>query len=565
MHLKRRDLYKIAAVGAAPLALASCGQASNLETGGGSDGGEKTTILTVNATEATLTRNLNPHSPSVIPMVQGLIYETLFYFNPLEPIDQEPVPQLGESFEWNEDGTALTVAVRQGVTWTDGEAFTAGDVAFTFNKVRDTEALNPGGTAPSAEATDDATVVLTYAEPSYLEGPNALARTWIIPEHLFSDVDDLATYANEEPIGTGAFALDDFTPESYLLLANAEYWEEGRPGIGGVRAITTAGNQSATDQWLAGNIDYMSAAIPNLEEHVEGNPNLAYTNTGISQMALMAASNPDLGCEGPQTDVAVRKALYYGMDREQLSKLAFFDLGADISPSFALPERDAEFIDPSIEVAPWTAQPEEAKKVLEEAGYELGDDGIYAQGDVRVSMTISCPTGWSDFVTALDTLAQQYKGIGIELIPQQVSVNEWNDAKAKGTYQLVIDSVGQGPAPDPYYPYRNHFSTDNTVPVGENGNPYHNVTRFSDPEVDAALDVAAATDDTEAKKEQYFIVQKRLVEVMPAIPVLIGSSLTEYNTSRATGWPTADDLYAYPMSWSAPDNAMVLKAVTPVE
>lgn len=564
MHLKRRDLYKLTAIGTVPIALAACGQTSNLETGTGSDG-EKKTILTTNATEATLTRNLNPHSPSVIPMVQGLIYETLFYFNPLKPIDQEPVPQLGESYEWNEDGTALTVTVRKGVTWTDGEAFTADDVAFTFNRISETDALNDGGTAPTAEATDDTTVVITYAESSYLEGPNALARTWIIPEHLFTDVEDLATYANEDPIGTGAFQLDDFTPESYLLLANPNYWEEGRPGIDGVRAITTSGNQSATDQWLAGDIDYMSSAIPNLEGHVEKNPDLAYTNTGISQAALFAASNTELGCEGPQTDVAVRKALYYGMDREQLSKLAFFDLGTDISPSFALPERDADFIDPSIDLAPWNAQPEEAKKVLEDAGYAPGSDGIYAKGDVRVSMTVSCPTGWSDFVTALDTLAQQYKEIGIELIPQQVSVNEWNDAKAKGTFQLVIDSVGQGPAPDPYYPYRNQFSTESTVPVGENGNPYQNITRFSDPEVDAALDAAAATDDPEVKKEHYFLIQKRLVEVMPAIPLLIGSSLTEYNTSRATGWPTEDDLYAYPMSWSAPDNSVVLKTVTPVE
>ena len=563
MHLSRRDLYKLSALGAAPLALAACGTSSNLDSGGGS-GSEERPILVTNATDGSLSKNFNPHSPSVVHMIQGLIYETLFYFNPLEAIDQEPVPLLGESFSWNEDGTVLTVTLRSGVVWTDDTPFTAKDVAFTFNKIHETEALNAGGTAPSAEEIDESTVEIHYAEPSFTEGPNALSRTWIVPEHLFADVDDLATYANEEPVGTGPFALEDFTPESYLMLTNEKYWDEGKPAIGGIRAITTSGNQSATDMWLTGEIDYMSAAIPNLEEHVENNPDLAYTNTGISQMALMAACNPELGCEGPQTDVAVRKALYYGMDREQLSKLAFFDLGADISPSFALPERDADFIDPSLENAPWNAQPDEATTILEDAGYSLGDDGIYAKDDVRLSMTISCPTGWSDYVTALDTLAAQYKEIGIELIPQQVSVNEWNDAKAKGTYQLVIDAVGQGPAPDPYYPYRNQFSTDNTVPVGENGNPYNNVTRFSDPEVDAALEVAAATDDTEVKKEQYFIIQQRLFEVMPAIPVLIGSSLTEYNTSKVTGWPTEDDLYAYPMSWAAPDSAMVLKAVVPV-
>src|SRR5690625_7818103 len=119
------------------------------------------------------------------------------------------------------------------------------------------------------------------------------------------------------------------------------------------------------------------------------------------------------------------------MYREQLSKLAFFDLGSDISPSFALPERDADFIDPSIELAPWNAEPEEATTILEDVGYELGSDGIYAKDDVRLSMTISCPTGWADYVTALDTLAEQYKDIGIELIPQQVSVNEIGRASCR--------------------------------------------------------------------------------------------------------------------------------------
>ncbi|MFC7455869.1 ABC transporter substrate-binding protein [Brachybacterium sp. GCM10030267] len=561
MHLSRRDLYKLAAVsGTGTVALASCAPTSNLEE---SEEGRPTITVLTGAGE--ISRNLNPHSPSVISLVQGPIFEPLFYYDPLKAIDVEPKPLLGESFEWNEDGTQLTVAIRQGVTWHDGEDFTAEDVAFTFNAIRDNEALNPAGTAPSAEVVDETSVTITYDRPSFTEGPNALGRTWILPEHLFADVEDLATYPNEEPIGTGAFRLSDFTPESYLLTANDSYWEEGVPAIGGVRALTQSGNQVATDKWLAGEIDYMSTAIPDIDAHVEDNPDLSYTNTPTSQAALFAACNPDLGCEGPQTDVAVRQALYYGVDREQLSALAFFGLGSDISPAFALPERDAEFIDPSIELAPWNAQPDEARRVLEDAGYTEGSDGIYEKDGVRVSMTASCPSGWSDFVTALDTLAQQYKEVGIELIPQQVSVNEWNDSKAKGTFQLVIDSVGQGPAPDPYYPYRTHFSTESTVPVGENGNPYQNITRFSDQALDDALEAASGTDDVEEKKQQYFTVQQRLVEQMPAIPLLIGSSLTEYNNSRVTGWPTQEDPYVYPMAWSAPDNAEVLKTVTPVQ
>ncbi|MGY5765059.1 ABC transporter substrate-binding protein [Brachybacterium sp. DNPG3] len=564
MHLSRRDFYKLTAVSAAPIALAACGQASNLDTGTDEDG-TSLPIATTFTGNGEFTRNFNPHSPSVISLVQGVLYESLFYIDPLKAIDQEPVPLLGESYEWNEDGTQLTVTIRQGVTWHDGEDFTADDVAFTFNRIKDTEALNASGTAPSAEVTGDSTVVITYQEPSFTEAANALGLTWIIPEHLFSDVDDLATYANEEPVGTGAFKFSDYTNESYLYTNNESYWESGVPAIGGVRCIALSGNQAATDKWLAGEVDYMSTSIPDLDTHVAADADLSYTNTGISQCCLMAASNTELGCEGPQTDVAVRQALYYGMDREQLSKLAFYDLGTDISPSFALPERDKDFIDPSIENAPWNADVDKATGILEDAGYALGDDGVYAKDGVRVSMTVSCPTGWSDYVTALDTLAEQYKSVGIELIPQQVSVNEWNDAKAKGTYQLIIDAVGQGSAPDPYYPYMNTFSTDNTLPVGENGNPYGNVTRFSDPEVDEALTTAAGTNDIEVKKQAYYTIQKKLSENLPAIPVLIGSSLTEYNSSRITGWPTQDDLYVYPMSWSAPSNAQVLKAVVPAE
>lgn len=80
MHLSRRDLYKLTALGAAPVALAACSTSSNLENGGGG-GAEERPIITTTANTG-LAENFNPHSPSVISLIQGLIYETLFYFNP---------------------------------------------------------------------------------------------------------------------------------------------------------------------------------------------------------------------------------------------------------------------------------------------------------------------------------------------------------------------------------------------------------------------------------------------------------------------------------------------------
>jgi peptide/nickel transport system substrate-binding protein len=255
--------------------------------------------------------------------------------------------------------------------------------------------------------------------------------------------------------------------------------------------------------------------------------------------------------------------MYLGMDREQLSNLAFYKLGKPVTPAFALPDRDRAFIDPSIADAPWTADVAAAKTTLEEAGYQL-QDGVYAKDGKPLKLTVKVVSGWTDFITAIDTLKQQFAAIGIELVPQQVSVNEWNSAKATGKFQLVIDSLGQGPAPDPYYLYNNFFGTESTVKVGENGNPYGNSSRFSDPAVDAALRQAAGTNDVEVKRQAYFEIQKIISADLPYVPLLIGSTLTEFNTSKVTGFPTADNLYAFPAAWAAPDNAQVLMNLVPV-
>ena len=558
----------VALTAAATLAVAGCNAGSNLDNNsGGNESGQTSskssnTIITIGGDAGPFQRNFNPFSPSVRSLTQGSIYETLFYFNQLKPIDQAPGKVLGESYSWNDDGTQLTIKVRSGVKWSDGKPLTAQDVAFTFNLVQKTKELNTTGHSPKAKVTDDSTVVLTYDQPSFADGVNALGRTYIVPEHIWSTIDNPVTNENKKPVGSGPFELSQFTPQSYLLKANPDYWQEGKPAIAGVRYLGLSGNQAATDKWLAGDIDYQSISIPDLDKLTKNKSELTYTNTGTAQAALFTCANAKLGCEGPQTDEAVRRALYLGMDRQQLSKLAFYDLGKPVSPAYALPDRDKDFIDPSIKNAPWRADTAAAKAALEDAGYKL-EKGVYTKDGKPLKLTIKVVSGWTDFITAVDTLKEQFSKIGIQVVPQQMSVNEWNAAKTTGKFQLVIDSLGQGPAPDPYYVYNTFFS--NTVAVGKNGNPYGNSSRFSNPEVDAQLKAAAGTNDPEVKKQAYFKIQKIISQDLPYVPLLIGSSLTEYNTSRVSGFPTMDNLYAYPMSWSAPDNAQVLMNLKPVK
>ena len=274
---------------------------------------------------------------------------------------------------------------------------------------------------------------------------------------------------------------------------------------------------------------------------------------------------PALGCTGPQTDPAVRRAIYYAINRTQINTLGFENTSAEISPSFALLDRDDAVLSSKLQdrIAPMQPDVTKAQQLLQAAGYVKGAGGIYAKNGKQLSLTVKVVTGWSDYITVVNLITQQLKQVGIKLTTQQLSWNEWTDQRQSGQIQLSIESLGQGPAPDPYYLYSYHFATATTTKVGTRSGA--NVSRYSDPEVDAAL--AALTrinpKDAAARQPHFDTIQARIEQAMPYIPLLTQGTVTEYHASKFTGWPSMDDLYAVPAVWGSPDNAEVMKRLKP--
>ena len=99
-----------------------------------------------------------------------------------------------------------------------------------------------------------------------------------------------------------------------------------------------------------------------------------------------------------------------------------------------------------------------------------------------------------------------------------------------------------------------------TVPQGD-----WNFSRFSNPDVDAAVVAAAATDDDAARLEQYTIIQDAIVTDLPYIPLVINSTMTFQNVKDFAGWPTDEDLYAFPPSWGAMASGLVVTNLTPTD
>jgi peptide/nickel transport system substrate-binding protein len=556
---RRLGLAAAAMLSVATLTLSGCAGGGGASNEGG--GSENTSVTVFNGATGTIAENFNPFSSTALQPTLGVIFEPLFWYNAAS--DEPPTPLLAESFEWNEDGTQLTITTREGVQWSDGEPFTANDVAFTFNLVNETPELNTTGLSATAEATDDTTVVLTFQENSFMQEPSVLGNRGIVPEHIWKDVADPITEINSNPVGTGPFKVKDFTAQSYLLEKNDVYWEDGKPAIDEVRYISLDTADAATGALLAGQVDWMSSFLPGLEQILADNENLSYVNTPALTASIFTCSNEELGCEGPQTDPAVRQAIYQGIDREQLNALAGGGFAGTASPTLVLPERDAAWIaDPANTETPANADVEEAKKVLEDAGWVEGSDGIREKDGERLTLGIQTVTGYSDFISLNDAMSQQLREVGIELNPTSITYNEWINNLNIGQYQLTLESIGLQPSNNPYYSYEKWYNSANTTPVGESA-LNNNTSRYSNPVVDEALAVARSTNDEAVQKEQYGIIQEEIVRDMPYIPIYVNSLLTEFNTERATGWPTNEDPYALAATWKAWDNGIVLKNITP--
>ncbi len=304
----RRKIALTAVAGASVLALGltACGAGGSSE-GSGGDGDRALRVWA--GSQTPITANYNPFAPTVLHGALGPIYEPLFFFN--KTADSEPVGLIGDSYEYNEDGTVITITIKPDLKWSDGESLTAADVAFSFTY----EANNPEGNGlVSAEATDHTTVVLTYATAQYTTEFQRLGSTYILPEHIWAEVTDFANFANEEPVGSGAYVVDKTTSESYTLVANENFRDADDLGVKKVQYIAVDNNQTAQDLLAAGQLDWTGMFIPNPDD-VTGNGAIEWINTPQDPTVLYTCSNAELGCAGLQTDVAVRQALNVAIDR----------------------------------------------------------------------------------------------------------------------------------------------------------------------------------------------------------------------------------------------------------
>ncbi|TDQ52368.1 ABC transporter substrate-binding protein [Actinorugispora endophytica] len=483
----------------------------------------------------------------------GLVYETLFLY---EPQSGEYIPWLAESGEWTDDST-YELKLREGVEWSDGEAFTADDVVFTVEvgQIETSSYSNLWQWLESAEAVDDHTVEFTFSEANYAQWANWLYFNAIVPEHLWADRSDeeIITGANEDPVGTGAYAYETHDQDRQVWRKREDWWatealdREVAPTY--IVDVVNTSNEAALGQVLQGNIDMNNNFLPGVAQLVQGGYGV---ETYYPEEPYMLSANtawlvPNTTRE-PMNDPEFRKALSASIDMDEIVNGVYGGIVTPADPTGLLPAWD-DYID--TEVVEEYATPfdtDEAKSILEEAGYEDTDnDGLVEtpNGD-PIELSLIVPSGWTDWMEAARVISESATAAGINVTAEFPEFNALVDQRNSGDFDLVINNERQiSNTPWTYYDYMFR------LPVQESQTTV-NFGRYENEEVWELVGELDRTpvEDTEAILEITGRLQQIHLEEMPIIPLWYNGLWSQTSNTVWTNWPSSEtDNHYLPSTW----------------
>jgi peptide/nickel transport system substrate-binding protein len=539
--VRSRALIGAAAISALALTASACG--SSPKPGGNNAGGSKSATLTIESNPVSpFVDNFNPFvQTSIAKQVNAtsLLYEPLLQWNITKA--NSYVPWLADSFTWNSDGTAITFKLHPGVKWSDGQALTAKDVAYTFNLLKANQALNSGGLPiTGANASDDTTVTITFSSAQYTNLYSISGQTFIVPEHVWSAQTDPAHWTDANPVGSGPYTLDKFTAQGFTLKANPNYWQ-GAPKVSEVSYPSYVSNTTANQALENGQLDWAGNYVTSIDTaYVAKDPahNHYYfpaTNTVVLILNTTKA---------PFNDVHVRQAVSAAINRTHLSQVGEtnYEPPATSSSGLLLPEFTDQVPSDLANDLPAASDANKVTQVMTAAGYAKDGSGIWAKGGQEVSFSIEDPSSYTDYYTCASLIAQDLKPLGFKVSVNGVTPDKWTADLNAGSFDAAIHWGGGGPSP--YQQYENWLDSSITDPIGQTATGDYG--RYNNPAVQAALKAWAGTNDPNVISTQLGIVAHAMSTDVPDVVLMYGAGWNEYNTKHFTGWPTKDNSYNDP-------------------
>lgn len=457
-----------------------------------------------------------------------LVYDSLFILDEHLNI----TPWLVEEYEYDAATLTYTFKLHDGVTFHDGEKLTAEDVKFTYDYLVEhpkSRFSQPAAVISDITIIDELTLTMTLSAPSadFLDKP--LCEMAILPEHIWSQVDDPDTCDNN--IGSGVFKVTEMVDgEYYILEKNENYWN-GTVAVDMLYMPIITDASTRQTALLTGELDATTANLS--AEVIE-----EFTSSGrfnIYQGAGFPSTMMYFNCDrAPFDNVEFRKALSLAIDRQDIVDTVMLGYATPGTNSHVHPAKnyyDASVEEPGFDLAA-------AAAILDDLGYTDTDgDGIremngeplnftiyaYASSTPRIRIAELMKAWWAEIGIGLEISALDMDTVDNIVWPGYVSAHDLD-------YDLVMWGWGASTMSAGYV--NRLWNSD--LEIGSS-----NVGAFASSEVDEVLNVIAAESDMEARNEQMKDLQKALVDNYPAY-VFYYADLVHACSQKYDGWVFQD-------------------------
>src|SRR6516162_1272641 len=471
--MMRTVLKSVAALSVLALGVAACGGSSSSSPPKKSTAAMGKTLVVESTPLSPMTDNFNPLSSTSTAFVTNstaLYNEPLYIYNNVKPTEA-PIPILASGQPtWSNGGKTVTIPIRSGVKWNDGKTFSASDVAFTFNMIKAHPALYTLG-APlvtSATAPSATSVQLNFATPQYAN-LFLIGQVYIEPQHIWSTVSNPVTYADPNPVGTGPYMLDKFSPQGYTLKINPYFRDKSALHVPLIDFPSYNTNANLVPPIQNGSIDWAGNYVSDIQgNYLSKSP---HNHTWLSGAPYFNANNVVSlfvnTTKAPLNDPAVRQAIEYGINRQQLSTQAEtgYELPATSTSGLMLPAQTA-YQDPSLaNNLPAAGDPSKVSSILTADGYQKVN-GKWTKNGKTIAFKISDPIPYSDYYTDDQLVAHQLNALGFNVTVDGIgNPSVWAEDVTNGTFDTTIRWSNQGPTP--YVFYSGWLDNRLTAPVGK--------------------------------------------------------------------------------------------------
>ena len=448
----------------------------------------------------------------------NLIYDKLAIYS----TNLTPMPWLAKSWEIKPDHKTWILHLVRNATWQDGVPFTADDVVFTINYIKQHKEIwlwqDEVQYIESVKKLDDYTVEIKTSIPVANLPWYVFPRLPILPKHIWEKITNPTKYPNTKPVGNGPFILEEYKPGEYIkFVANPHYWR-GKPKVDCIIAKIGLTPDTAFLELKKGELDIMVLS-PEYVKEAEKDPKIKVVISPDIYFDYVVLNTKKY----PFNITEFRHAIAYAINKQDLVNRVLLGYGEPLYS--VIPPAYKVWHNPN--VPKYKYNPKKAKEILDKLGFvDRNGDGIRDLPNGKpLKIELLTLSTWPPYVRMADLLKKYLRDVGIDVKIVAVDWGEESQRLHNRNYEMAI--WGFTVAPDPSQFLSMFLST---------AKPWWSMGEWSNKTFDKLYKEQLSEFNLTKRRMIIWKMQEILAEQLPIIPIWVDYVIEAYRIDTFTGW-----------------------------